>query len=237
MIVIADETKKVEMPGRFPLPVEINAFGKRATIEAIGNAAKRLGLEGPLSIRAADGKALVTDGGHHIVDASLAVFPDPRALSAALHAIPGGRGARPLHRFGRSGDICRAIRKSLKFIRTLEKEFDHHDPQHLGFAASWQARPHSASPRWPIPRPRREISDSHLRAARSALTAMGATSGFRHDPAGSRDRTEEHADPENPDLVTLIQRTVERRAGDRAGDRAAPNLEREAATLTYAREL
>jgi len=89
MIVIADETKKVEMLGRFPLPVEINAFGKRATIEAIGNAAKRLGLEGPLSIRAADGKALVTDGGHHIVDASFGRIPDPRALSAALHAIPG----------------------------------------------------------------------------------------------------------------------------------------------------
>jgi ribose 5-phosphate isomerase A len=40
MIVIADESKNVDTLGRFPLPVEINPFGMRATIEAIGDAAK-----------------------------------------------------------------------------------------------------------------------------------------------------------------------------------------------------
>jgi ribose 5-phosphate isomerase A len=31
----------------------------------------------------------VTDGGHFILDASFGRIPDPRALSDALHVIPG----------------------------------------------------------------------------------------------------------------------------------------------------
>jgi ribose 5-phosphate isomerase A len=89
MIVIADDTKNVETLGRFPLPIEINPFGMRATIAAIGEAATSLGLSGPLAVREKDGKPFVTDGGHLIVDASFGRIPDPRALSAALHAIPG----------------------------------------------------------------------------------------------------------------------------------------------------
>ena len=89
MIVIADDTKNVETLGRFPLPIEINRFGMRATIEAIGEAATSLGLAGPLAVRERDGMPFETDGGHLIVDASFGRIPDPRALSAALHAIPG----------------------------------------------------------------------------------------------------------------------------------------------------
>ena len=36
-----------------------------------------------------DGQPFVTDGGHLILDASFGRIPDPRALSNALHAIPG----------------------------------------------------------------------------------------------------------------------------------------------------
>ena len=36
-----------------------------------------------------DGAPFVTDGGHFIIDASFGRIPDPRALSGALHAIPG----------------------------------------------------------------------------------------------------------------------------------------------------
>ena len=38
MIVIADETKWVEMLGRFPLPIEVIPFGLAATRRAIGEA-------------------------------------------------------------------------------------------------------------------------------------------------------------------------------------------------------
>ncbi len=36
-----------------------------------------------------NGEPFVTDGGHLILDASFGRIPDTRALSEALHAIPG----------------------------------------------------------------------------------------------------------------------------------------------------
>ncbi|MBZ0164341.1 MAG: ribose-5-phosphate isomerase RpiA [Notoacmeibacter sp.] len=89
MIVIADETKLVETLGRFPLPIEVNRFGLKATEIAIASAAERLGLTGPVTLRRNDSEAFVTDGGHLILDASFGRIPDPEALSTALHAIPG----------------------------------------------------------------------------------------------------------------------------------------------------
>ena len=89
MIVIADESKLVPTLGKFPLPVEVNRFGLKATELAIGAAAERLGLTGPLTLRMTGGQPFVTDGGHLILDASFGRIPDARALSDALHAIPG----------------------------------------------------------------------------------------------------------------------------------------------------
>ncbi|MBX9450410.1 MAG: ribose-5-phosphate isomerase RpiA [Mesorhizobium sp.] len=89
MVVIADASKLVDTLGRFPLPIEVNPFGLRATEIAIGEAAARLGLDGPLTLRMTNGEPFVTDGGHFIIDASFGRIPDTRALSDALHAIPG----------------------------------------------------------------------------------------------------------------------------------------------------
>ncbi|MAW85248.1 MAG: ribose 5-phosphate isomerase A [Phyllobacteriaceae bacterium] len=89
MIVIADESKLVDPLGAFALPIEVNRFGLGATRLAIAAAAGRLGLEGALTLRMAGGHEFVTDGGHLILDASFGRIPDPRALSAALHAVPG----------------------------------------------------------------------------------------------------------------------------------------------------
>ncbi|MDI6025990.1 ribose-5-phosphate isomerase RpiA [Corticibacterium sp. UT-5YL-CI-8] len=89
MIVIADATKLVDTLGRFPLPIEVNPFGLAATRIAVGAAAKKLGLSGAIVLREREGKTFVTDGGHFILDASFGRIPDPRALSDALHAIPG----------------------------------------------------------------------------------------------------------------------------------------------------
>lgn len=89
MIVIADESKFVPVLGRFPLPIEVNPFGLRATEIAVRRAASGLGLEGPATLRMTDGKPFVTDGGHFILDASFGRIPDTIALSEALHAIPG----------------------------------------------------------------------------------------------------------------------------------------------------
>ena len=89
MIVIADETKLVPTLGRFPLPIEVNRFGLRATEIAIAKAAHALGLHGPLKLRMTGAEPFVTDGGHLILDASFGRIPDTRALSDALCAIPG----------------------------------------------------------------------------------------------------------------------------------------------------
>ena len=89
MIVIADRSKVVETLGRFPLPIEVNRFGLRATEIAVGKAARALGLGGPVTLRMTGAQPFVTDGGHFILDASFGRIPDPRALSDALHAVPG----------------------------------------------------------------------------------------------------------------------------------------------------
>jgi ribose 5-phosphate isomerase A len=47
MIVIADESKLVGTLGRFPLPIEVNRFGLRATEQAIAVTAGTLGLAWP----------------------------------------------------------------------------------------------------------------------------------------------------------------------------------------------
>jgi ribose 5-phosphate isomerase A len=89
MLIIADETKVVDHLGRFPLPIEVNKFGLKATQIAVGKAAMALGLEGPVTLRTKDGQPFVTDGGHLILDASFGLIRDASALSHALHAIPG----------------------------------------------------------------------------------------------------------------------------------------------------
>ncbi|WP_457937231.1 ribose-5-phosphate isomerase RpiA [Mesorhizobium sp. 10J20-29] len=89
MIVIADESKLVKTLGHFPLPIEVNRFGLRATEIAIARAVENLGLAGPIILRMTEGQPFVTDGGHLILDASFGRIPDTRALSNALHAVPG----------------------------------------------------------------------------------------------------------------------------------------------------
>jgi ribose 5-phosphate isomerase A len=89
MVVIADRSKLVDTLGAFPLPIEVNPFGLAATRRAIEKGASRLGLSGEIVLRPGDGGAFKTDGGHHVLDASFGRIPDPEALSAALHAIPG----------------------------------------------------------------------------------------------------------------------------------------------------
>ena len=90
MVVIADGSKLVEILGRFPLPIEVNAFGLGATQAMIARIMTDTGAEGGLIRRLkADGSAFVTDGGHAILDASFGRILSPEALSHALLDIPG----------------------------------------------------------------------------------------------------------------------------------------------------
>jgi ribose 5-phosphate isomerase A len=96
MIVIADETKWVDVLGRFPLPVEVIPFGLAATQRAMVqaflecSAFAQSGVSGQMGIRKGkDGHVFVTDGGHWIVDAHLGRIVDAPRLAGLLSLIPG----------------------------------------------------------------------------------------------------------------------------------------------------
>jgi ribose 5-phosphate isomerase A len=90
MIVIADDSKWVEVLGRFPLPVEVIPFGLAATQRAIAAAFAQSGVSGQMSVRKGkDGHVFVTDGGHWIVDAHLGRITDAARLAGLLTSIPG----------------------------------------------------------------------------------------------------------------------------------------------------
>lgn len=86
MIVIMDETKLVDRLGRFPLPVEVTAFGHGTTAKRIRNAAASLGYANvPINIR----EGFITDSGNVIYDCGFGAISDPRLLAFALAVIPG----------------------------------------------------------------------------------------------------------------------------------------------------
>lgn len=90
MLVIVDQSKLVETLGAYPLPIEVNQFGLRATTEMIKAICSRISPDGTIRLRMAeDDKPFITDGGHYIIDASFGRIVDPKALSVELNAIPG----------------------------------------------------------------------------------------------------------------------------------------------------
>ena len=90
MVVIADDSKVVDVLGKFPLPIEVDRFGLRATLEMIAAVTKELGLREELKVReATDGGFFQTDGGHYIVDCFYEEIPDPEDLADCLAMLPG----------------------------------------------------------------------------------------------------------------------------------------------------
>ena len=89
MIVIADESKLVDVLGAFGLPITVSAFGSTATRLAVETEAQRIGLTGEVTLRGDRDGPFRTDGGNYILDASFGRIEDPEALSNALRRIPG----------------------------------------------------------------------------------------------------------------------------------------------------
>ena len=90
MVVIADRSKVVPALGAFPLSVEVNVFGLKATTLAVERVAARHHAQGAVVLRrTAAGEPLVTDGGHLILDAFFGRISNPEALSSDLHEVPG----------------------------------------------------------------------------------------------------------------------------------------------------
>jgi ribose 5-phosphate isomerase A len=89
MIVVVDAAKVVEALGAFPLPIEIVPFGVTPVRLRIERVASRLGLAGSFAWRKAGDRPYQTDGGNHILDASLGRIDDPERLAQELDSMPG----------------------------------------------------------------------------------------------------------------------------------------------------
>ena len=84
-VVIADASKRVEVLGRFPLPVEVVQFGWELTARRVASVA---GVE-PLLRRDTDGEPFVTDNGNFILDCRCGEIPDPAQLERELKSLTG----------------------------------------------------------------------------------------------------------------------------------------------------
>ncbi|MEJ2124746.1 MAG: ribose 5-phosphate isomerase A, partial [Alphaproteobacteria bacterium] len=91
MVVIADDSKLVDTLGAFPLPIEVEQFGLKATLGMIEEAAADVGCVGEMIIRhsAQTGKFYTTEGGNLIVDCAFGAIDDPESLGDVLEMIPG----------------------------------------------------------------------------------------------------------------------------------------------------
>jgi ribose 5-phosphate isomerase A len=82
-VCIADESKKVERLGGFPLPVEVIPMASQRIVRQF----KALG--GSARLRLKDGKPLVTDNGQHILDVTGLQIGEPLAFETEVNQWPG----------------------------------------------------------------------------------------------------------------------------------------------------
>ncbi len=90
MVVIADQTKCVDVLGAFPLPVEIVSFAPETTMRAVSEALNSVGISARLQLRKdAAGTIFLTDEGNLIVDCHCGRVDDPAATANALSTVTG----------------------------------------------------------------------------------------------------------------------------------------------------
>ena len=84
MVVIADSSKRVQILGKFPLPVEVIALAEPLLSKKIAALGASVILR-----QYAYGNPFVTDEGHHILDCQFDEISDPRALARQLDSMTG----------------------------------------------------------------------------------------------------------------------------------------------------
>jgi len=88
-VVIADAAKRVPVLGRFPLPIEVVAFGHKTIQLRICDALAECDIGVAPRLRLKDGRPVITDGGNVIYDAACGRIADPAALAIALKSVTG----------------------------------------------------------------------------------------------------------------------------------------------------
>ena len=86
-VCIADESKRVQMLGAFPLPIEVIPMAAQAVARRF--AAGVQGSQGQATLRLKDGAPLVTDNGQHILDVRGLQIADPLAFEREVNQWPG----------------------------------------------------------------------------------------------------------------------------------------------------
>jgi ribose 5-phosphate isomerase A len=82
-VCIADESKRVDILGRFPLPVEIIPMATQRIVRQFA------ALGGTARVRMREGKPLVTDNGQHILDVTGLAIRDPLAFETEVNQWAG----------------------------------------------------------------------------------------------------------------------------------------------------
>jgi ribose 5-phosphate isomerase A len=88
-VVIAEAAKRVPALGKFPLPIEVVAFGHVSTMARICDALAECDLGIAPRLRTRDGGPVVTDNGNLIYDAACGRIEEPATLAAALKSVTG----------------------------------------------------------------------------------------------------------------------------------------------------
>ena len=82
-IIIADSSKKVNLLGKFKLPVEVIPFASSYVLAQIGL------IKGLGKIRTSNDKPFITEEGNYIIDADFGLIASPNRLSEELNTIEG----------------------------------------------------------------------------------------------------------------------------------------------------
>ena len=89
LIIIADDSKKVDKLGNFKLPVEVSIYEDSATNLKILRKLEEVGYYGSSSIRKSQNTNFITDSGNYIYDFSLGSIDEPYIVDQLLNSIPG----------------------------------------------------------------------------------------------------------------------------------------------------
>ncbi len=85
LVIVADQSKRVEKLGAFPLPVEVVPFAWEVTARRVADATNCQ----PVVRRAEEGGIYVTDNGNYILDCTCGAIRDPALLERELKLTTG----------------------------------------------------------------------------------------------------------------------------------------------------
>ncbi len=88
-VVIADAAKQVATLGRFPLPIEVEPFAHKGTVNRICDVLAEFDIQKVPVLRKRSDGPWITDGGNLIFDVACGAIHDPNALGRELKSVTG----------------------------------------------------------------------------------------------------------------------------------------------------